>query len=98
MSANRPRSSKVTMTKRSVHIGRDHPLYEERRPMRVINLVTQLEPGGAQGAAIRMSQQMRLRGHSAQTWFLYKKFDCYQNEPELNVIADSRPNGAIELL
>lgn len=59
--------------------------------MRIINIITQMEAGGAQGAAIRMAQEMRNRGIDAETWFLYKKLDTYINDEKVEVIYDSPP-------
>src|SRR5690348_6215243 len=58
---------------------------------RIINLITQMEAGGAQGAAIRMSKEMRERGLFAETWFIYKKTDTYIHEEHIRIIHDSPP-------
>lgn len=56
---------------------------------RIINIVTQMEAGGAQGAAIRMTKEMRSKGYDAETWFLYKKTDAYSNEKNVLIIYNS---------
>ena len=58
---------------------------------RIINLVTHMEAGGAQGAAIRMSKEMRARGIDAETWFIYQKADTYTNEEKVHVIHHKPP-------
>ncbi len=65
---------------------------------RIINLVTQMEAGGAQGAAIRMSEEMRSRGIDAETWFIYKKVDTYINEKNVLVIHDSPPTNIVSVI
>ncbi len=65
---------------------------------RIINLVTQMEAGGAQGAAIRMSEEMRNRGIDAETWFIYKKFDTYINDKNVVVIHDSAPTSIVNVV
>jgi glycosyltransferase involved in cell wall biosynthesis len=65
---------------------------------RIINIVTQMEAGGAQGAAIRLAREMRNKGIDAETWFLYKKFDTYINEPNIVIIHDSAPKGIIDVI
>jgi glycosyltransferase involved in cell wall biosynthesis len=39
-----------------------------------------MEAGGAQGAALRMSQDIRERGMESETWFLYTKRPIYSTE------------------
>ncbi len=58
---------------------------------RIINLVTHMEAGGAQGAAIRMSKEMRERGIDAETWFIYQKADTYTDEEKVHIIHDKPP-------
>lgn len=50
-----------------------------------------MEAGGAQGAAIRMSKEMRARGIDAETWFIYKKADTYIDEDKVCIIHDKAP-------
>lgn len=61
--------------------------------MRIVNIVTQMEAGGAQGAAIRMAAALRQRGHSAETWFLYRKRPTYVGEEGVRVMMDAPPRG-----
>jgi glycosyltransferase involved in cell wall biosynthesis len=41
--------------------------------MKIVQLVTQLEAGGAQHVASLLRNGLRHRGHDAELWFLYKK-------------------------
>ena len=50
-----------------------------------------MEAGGAQGAAIRMSREMRARGIDAETWFIYQKADTYADEEKVSVIHHKPP-------
>lgn len=63
--------------------------------MRVVLLLTQHESGGAQNAAIKISNGLIKNGHEVEVWFLYRKrtaFDDYNNvvniysKPPKNVI------------
>jgi glycosyltransferase involved in cell wall biosynthesis len=60
--------------------------------MRVIQMVTQLEAGGAQRAAILLSEGLRRRGHDVETWFLYRKREAFIGEPGIQVLYEDRPS------
>lgn len=45
--------------------------------MKVVHLVTQMEAGGAQGAAVRLHQRMLAAGIESSVVFLYRKRDAY---------------------
>lgn len=64
---------------------------------RIINLVTHMEAGGAQGAAIRMSREMRNRGIDAETWFIYKKADTYIDEDKVHIIYHKPPSNLVDV-
>ncbi|NLF33196.1 MAG: glycosyltransferase [Planctomycetes bacterium] len=69
--------------------------------MRIVHIVTQLEVGGAQWVAMRLADGLRRRGHDVQTWFLYRKRECYRDEPHLRVVRPRRPRtplGAVLLV
>ena len=57
-----------------------------------------MEAGGAQGAAIRMSKEMRARGIDAETWFIYKKADTYTDEEKVYIIHDKPPKKISDVL
>jgi len=60
--------------------------------VRVAIIVTQLEAGGAQTAALRLAEGLRSLGYDAQTWFLYKKQHTEYPDTKVDVIAPERPN------
>ena len=45
--------------------------------MKIVQIVTQMEAGGAQKVASLITEGLRHRGHDAQLWFLYKKRAAY---------------------
>ncbi|REC94288.1 glycosyltransferase family 4 protein [Kushneria indalinina] len=45
--------------------------------MKVLHIVTQMEAGGAQGAAVRLSREMKKEGIDSSVCFLYIKRECY---------------------
>lgn len=59
---------------------------------KIINLVTHMEAGGAQAAAIRLSEEMIKKGMSTETWFIYQKSDTYINRPFVKVIHNRAPS------
>lgn len=69
-----------------------------QKKLRIINVVTQMEAGGAQGAALRMARELRLRGHHAETWFLYRKRGIFDSEPDVRVLWDGRPTGLWQIV
>lgn len=66
--------------------------------MKVVAIVTQLEAGGAQVAALRLAAGLRARGHDAETWFLYEKRPAFQDAPGVRVLWPRRPRGPVESL
>lgn len=65
---------------------------------RILNVVTQLEAGGAQGAALRMAAALRSRGYWSETWFLYKKRNSFPNATHTRILLPRRPEGPLNLL
>ena len=65
-------------------------------PLRIVNIVTQMEAGGAQSAAIRLGRALRDRGHHVDTWFLYRKRPTYDGEPGVHVLASRRPRSPLD--
>ncbi len=51
------------------------------RSQKIVCLCTQMEGGGAQGAAVRMARYLREKGYAAEVWFLYQKRPTYIDEP-----------------
>lgn len=67
----------------------------QRQRNLIVNIVTQMEAGGAQKAAIQVSEALRERGWQSQVWFLYKKRPTYNAFPFIRWIYDQRPNGLV---
>lgn len=59
--------------------------------MKVIQLITQMESGGAQRIAYLLSNAFERRGHQSEIWFLYRKRPAYDQVPNIRVLADSKP-------
>lgn len=59
--------------------------------LRIVNIITQMEAGGAQGAAMRMAVELRQRGHIAETWFLYLKRPTYMGYEGVRVLLEYQP-------
>jgi glycosyltransferase involved in cell wall biosynthesis len=60
--------------------------------MKIVQLVTQMEAGGAQRAAILLSAGLRARGHEVETWFLYLKRLAFHGTPGMRVLLERRPS------
>jgi glycosyltransferase involved in cell wall biosynthesis len=60
--------------------------------MKIVQIVTQMEAGGAQKVASLLTEGLRGRGHDAHLWFLYKKRPAYQESDHLRVFCSRRPN------
>jgi glycosyltransferase involved in cell wall biosynthesis len=59
--------------------------------MKVIQIVTQMEAGGAQKVASLLNQGLRESGHDARLYFLYKKRPAYASEAHMECLAECRP-------
>lgn len=59
--------------------------------MKVIQLITQMESGGAQRIACLLSNAFERRGHQSEIWFLYRKRPAYDHVPNVRVLAESKP-------
>ncbi len=59
--------------------------------MKVVNIVTQMEAGGAQQAAMNITDVLRERGYDAEIWFLYMKRPTYRGCQGVRVILNHRP-------
>ncbi len=57
----------------------------------IINIVTQMEAGGAQKVAITLTEQFINRGYASETWFLYMKRPAFQNFPHQRILLSHRP-------
>ncbi|MFS0489345.1 glycosyltransferase family 4 protein [Leadbetterella byssophila] len=56
--------------------------------MKIVILCTQLEGGGAQRAAYRLSGELNKLGNDAENWFFYKKRDNFKNLSVTRVFLD----------
>jgi glycosyltransferase involved in cell wall biosynthesis len=60
--------------------------------MKIAFLLTQLEVGGAQVRVFQTAAELRLRGHVVDVIFIYKKRQCFENEPKIILSAGERPS------
>lgn len=61
--------------------------------MKIVQIVTQMESGGAQRVAYLLHQAFCARGHEAELWFLYKKRPTYDNARNVRVLFARPPRG-----
>lgn len=59
--------------------------------MKIVQIVTQMESGGAQRVAYLLHQALRARGHQCELWFLYVKRPTYQDEPGIRSLCAHKP-------
>jgi len=62
----------------------------------IINLITQMEAGGAQGAAIRNAKKFIDKGLNSEVWFLYKKRGVYEDLDFTKSILNREPNNIFD--
>jgi len=60
--------------------------------VRIVQIVTQMEPAGAQKVAHTLHQAFRERGHDAELWFLYLKRAAYLGSPGVQVLWHHPPS------
>ena len=65
--------------------------------MRIVQVVTQMEAGGAQRVALLLAGEMARRGHDVETWFLYLKRPGFVGAPGVRVLCP-HPPGAVDYL
>jgi glycosyltransferase involved in cell wall biosynthesis len=58
---------------------------------KIVQIVTQMEAGGAQRVALLLHQEMLQRGIASELWFLYLKTDAYSAEPATRSLWPARP-------
>lgn len=66
--------------------------------MKYVQIVTQMEGGGAQRVAIVLSKEFTKRKHENEVWFLYKKRPAYSSEPGVRVLLDHPPTNIMHYL
>jgi glycosyltransferase involved in cell wall biosynthesis len=69
-----------------------------KSPLTVLSIVTQMEAGGAQGAAMRVSEELRNRGYLAETCFLYVKRSTYLHEDHVSTILNGNIKSVIDYI
>ncbi|RFZ87443.1 glycosyltransferase family 1 protein [Shinella sp. WSJ-2] len=62
--------------------------------MKIIQVQTQAEAGGAQRISDMLGEGLRARGHDVRTVFLYRKTDVYNSDPHADFILAEPPRGA----
>lgn len=60
-------------------------------PEKIIQVVTQMEAGGAQRVAFLLHKELRSRGLDAELWFLYERTPAYADEARVRSLWPRRP-------
>lgn len=63
--------------------------------MRILQVQTQAEAGGAQRISDMLGEGLRARGHDVRTVFLYRKTDVYDRDPHADFILARPPKGSL---
>ena len=61
--------------------------------MKILQVQTQAEAGGAQRISDLVGEGLRARGHEVRTVFLYRKTDVYDRDPHADFILTAPPEG-----
>jgi glycosyltransferase involved in cell wall biosynthesis len=61
--------------------------------MKIVQIVTQMEAGGAQRVAILLAEALRQRGYESEVWFLYLKRPSHSHLPGVKVMFEQPPHG-----
>ncbi|WP_310489246.1 glycosyltransferase family 4 protein [Chamaesiphon sp. VAR_69_metabat_338] len=61
--------------------------------MKIVQIVTQMEAGGAQRVAMLLDRALQDRGYDTEVWFLYLKRPTYQQVPNVRVLFPHQPTG-----
>lgn len=64
---------------------------KEQMSRRIVQVVTQMEAGGAQTVALLLHREFISRGIDAELWFLYVKTSVWSSEPGVRSIWHRRP-------
>lgn len=59
---------------------------------KIVQLVTQMEAGGAQRVAMLLAEALRQRGYDSEVWFLYLKRPTYKNVVGVRTLLDRQPS------
>ncbi|MFJ6321331.1 MULTISPECIES: glycosyltransferase family 4 protein [unclassified Rhizobium] len=63
--------------------------------MKIIQVQTQAEAGGAQRISDMVGEGLRARGHQIRTVFMYRKTDVYDRDPYADFILTEPPHGLL---
>jgi glycosyltransferase involved in cell wall biosynthesis len=66
--------------------------------MKIVQVQTQAEAGGAQHVSDMLGAGLRARGHDVRTVFMYRKTDAYDGDAHADFVLDRRPSGPLDLL
>jgi L-malate glycosyltransferase len=66
--------------------------------MKIVQVQTQAEAGGAQHVSDMLGAGLRARGHEVRTVFMYRKTDAYDGDVHADFVLDRRPSGPFDLL
>lgn len=61
--------------------------------MKIVQVITQMEAGGAQRMAYLLGEELIRGGHEVENWFLYQKRPAYVGLPGVRVVLERRPSG-----
>lgn len=61
--------------------------------MKIVQVQTQAEAGGAQRISDMLGEGLRARGHDVHTVFLYRKTEAYDRDPHADFILQEPPKG-----
>jgi glycosyltransferase involved in cell wall biosynthesis len=61
--------------------------------MKIVQIVTQMEAGGAQRVAVLLAEALRQRGYDSEVWFLYLKRHSHSHLPGVKVLFEQPPHG-----
>jgi glycosyltransferase involved in cell wall biosynthesis len=64
---------------------------KDQMPRRIVQVVTQMEAGGAQTVALLLHRELISRGIDAELWFLYVKTPVWASEPGVHSLWQRRP-------
>jgi glycosyltransferase involved in cell wall biosynthesis len=59
--------------------------------MKIVQIVTQMEAGGAQRVAVLLSEALRQKGYDSEVWFLYLKRHSHSHLSDVRVLFENKP-------
>jgi glycosyltransferase involved in cell wall biosynthesis len=64
---------------------------ENKKRMKIVQIVTQMEAGGAQRVAVLLSEALRQKGYDSEVWFLYLKRPSHSHLSDVHVLFEEKP-------